>query len=715
MANILVSKNRLQDYIREPLPEDKKLEEALTMHIFEVEGVEVHDFSNPGADSQTGPLSDTTFDIKVLPDRSGYAFSHRYVAQEIAAILHSTYIVPEFAPIVTTDSVGAASEVGSAENFAAESLKVEVENTELCPLYIGRKIEGVENSESPIWLKNFLTSMNQKSIGLIVDLTNFVMFDTGQPMHIFDADKVEGGVFVRNARAGETIELLDGRQISLDSSILVIADATAPLAIAGVKGGKKAEVTANTKNIILESAHYNSTYVRKTSQKLNIKNDSIKRFENAVTKERALLAMDEYCALLSREIKDAKFRNIIKAGLSDAENSVTTSTSPKKMIVKVDHINQRIGTNVTVTEMTEILKRLDFNPQSDPIETVITAANIADNEIEITIPEYRADILIQEDIADEIGRLHGYENLIGTEPKSNGSRSLLKSFVYSNKIRFAFTELGFSEVYTYTLRESGDFELANPLNIERSHLRNTVGESFSKVLELNIHNMDLLALTAVQIFEIGKVFKGKKEKLSLAIGISTREGKQKSKILENGLSAALETLAQVFGIPATEITDISKIPQTKIADGVIEIDLEALLLKAPEPTESVESYKSSQSSAETKTKTYKKFSPYPYIVRDIAVFIPGPTGRATELRDLIETIDSPMLVKIYQFDEFEKKKKDVTSSGGAETGEAEKTSYAFRMIFQSSERTLTDQEVEEVMQKINEQIMANANKGWEIR
>ncbi len=650
MPNILVSKNRLQEYIKETLPDDAALAEALTLHIFEVEGIEKNG-------------NDSGFDIKVLPDRAGYGFSHRYVAQEIAAILGSTYAPPVFEKIKGTDA----------------TIKMTIEDLNVNPLHLYRKISGIKNGESPAWLKDMLETLGQRSINLVVDLTNFVMFDTGQPMHAFDADKVDGDLVVKYAKEGDEITLLDGKVIKLDSSIMVFADNTGLLDIAGIKGGKKAEVTKETENIVLIAGHFNPTYIRKTAQKIGIKNDSSKRFENAVTIERPQLAMEEFSQLLKTKCEQREnellFEEIDQAGKD--------TYVLKTLVVDPSYVNERIGVEVTPSEMLEILKRLDFQPKEEG------------SKIHITIPIYRADINIQEDIAEEIARLYGFEKIEGVVPEHQEGRDILPSFEYANRIRLALVEIEFSEVYTYTLRDRGDFELANPLNVERSHLRNSIGEGFPKVLEMNLRNLDLLGLKAIRVFEIGHVFKNKKEGVSLAIGITAPAGKGRDTVIKQGQDGALSAIAQIFKIAASEI------PKIEIENGVIEINLGSLIENTEVPTDEV----SFSEIAAAPNTIYKKFSPYPYITRDIAVFIPGPKGKADELRTLIESLDSPLAVKIYQFDEFEKK--------NSESGEVEKTSYAFRIIFQSNERTLTDVEVEEVMQKLNAKIAEK--EGWEIR
>lgn len=692
-----ISYKKLQEYIKEPLPEVSKLAEMVTMHAFEIEEIEKHG-------------DDTVLDFKVLPDRAGYCLSHMHIAREVAALLKLT-----FSPVAIDIQAHDSSEKNTSGK--AVSIVIEENAKSHCSLYIGRIIDGIKNGPTPDQYKTFLEAIGQRSINTVVDLSNYVMFDLGQPMHAFDIDKVKGGITVRFARAGEKIELLDGRIVELDPTILVIADDEAPLALAGIKGGKKAEVTSETKGILLESANFNSTYVRKMSQKLNIKNDSTKRFENGVTLERAALALNSYSAHIVRLFNDVTLGPIIKVG--------DDTVSPREISFSPAYICERIGASIETSEMMDILKRLDFNPQLKQIGESGTELN--SELITITVPVYRGDIAITEDIVDEIGRLHGYDDMKGVVPTPLHSRNILPLFDMSNRIRFALARLGFSEVYTYSLREKGDIELANPLNSERSHMRNTIGEFFPKLLEQNARYMDLLNLGLVQIFEIGKTFKDKREHLSLAIGVTAKEGKQKLATINQVLDDAVKAVADIFNIEnepllATQNLANQKQFTAQIAEGVLEVDLEALLShmshtptkasvsEIDAATESFDLISAMRYTPEhLRNLKYKKFSLYPYIVRDIAVFIPGAKGKAEELRTLIQSIadelEEKILTNLYQFDEFEKKNK--------ETGEVEKTSYAFRMIYQSYERTLTDAEVEGVMQNIVAKI--KEQNDWEVR
>jgi phenylalanyl-tRNA synthetase beta chain len=678
---MIISYNRIQSYIQEPLPAPHELAACITAKLFEIEEV-------------TTVGSDTMFDIKVLADRASYCYGHRFVAREIAVITGLTYV-----PIMFQDVSSSAS-----TELPAPEIRIDAPiRAQACMLYHGRRITGIHNGPSPLWLTDFLTTVGQRSINYIVDLTNFVMLNTGQPMHAFDAAKVNGAIEVRYARSGESIELLDGRVITFDEiPTLVIADQVGPLALAGVKGGKRAEVTSDTTDIILESAHFEKVYVRKTAERYAIKNDSTKRFENNVSIERVPLAMAEYCSLLSSEQPDVHMSEVT---VIEESAQVAVLLAPRRLSFSCTSIRERITRDeqhmhaLSSAYMCDILNRLDLHTTVDATDCDL---------IHIDIPVYRHDMQYLEDIVDEIGRIYGYDQLHGHARPHASEVAILPSSYYVREIKSALAQIGFSEVYTYTLVPQGDYALANPLTIERSHLRNTISDMFPTVFQKNLPHLDFLGIDTIKIFEIGNVFEGKREKLSLAIGVMTKEGKYKLRIIDSFQQMAIDMLAQIFAI------DPARFPKSIRAEGVIEIDLEALIHAAGIPHGGVYKKGDTPSTGEQSARhalavqehiMYKKFSPYPYIIRDIAVFIPGPSGRAHELRSIIESLNHPLIVSIRQFDEFEKKDPD--------TGLVQKTSYAFRMVFQSFEKTLTDVEVEEVMTDINARIAQHPD--WEIR
>jgi phenylalanyl-tRNA synthetase beta chain len=664
---MLISHNWLKKYFTGDLPDIKTIENTFTMGIFEVEEVQA---------STAGDLTDTIFDIKVLPDRAHYCYSHRYVAQELGALLNLKANLPVY-NIQTAD-----------ENLSVDVSVVEGKDKVFCPRYMARIVENVEATESPSWLKNQLESLGQRSINVLVDLTNYIMLETGQPLHAFDADKVEGKINVRFAKEGETIILLDGTEVKLSTDILVIADDKDALAIAGVKGGKKAEVTSLTKRIIIESANFDSVSVRKTSQKVGIKNEASKRYENKVTPERTEIAMNAISESIASIFPSAKFGKITDVFLGKSES--------KQFNVSVDFINNAIGLSdkIDANKIIEILARCDIKAQ------LSDASNLT-----IFVPEYRLDLEIGYDVVDEVGRLLNYMNLAPVALSKEDNRPVLKNFYYTNALRKVFIELGFSEVYTHSLKESGDVEILNPLNIERGFMRNTIGESLMKNLEHNLRYSDLLGLDTIKIYESGSIFGGKNERLSIAFGIAnTKKVKgynfetEAEKVFNQILSSEFFT-----GINLELLKASSKFTEANIGTGgvsvvgnICEIELQKIINILPEPKNDI--------IFETpKLIKYKKYSQYPFMSRDISVFVPGEADQAHLVKSIITKNGTDLLASIRLFDIYTKNKED----------EPVKTSYALRLVFQSQDRTLTDDEVNKIMQSITDEM--NGREGWEVR
>ncbi|MDQ3014377.1 MAG: phenylalanine--tRNA ligase subunit beta [bacterium] len=633
-----ISYNWLQTYFTDKLPAPKELAELITFHAFEIEGVE-----------QAG--ADTVLDIKVLPDRAHYALSHRGLAYEVSAITKIPWHEKDHYP---------------AEVTSDKKVSVSVEDKELCLRYISRYIENVNVTESPVWLKQWLEAVGQRSINTIVDATNFVMLDLGQPLHAFDADKVKGGITVRRAKQSEKITTLDGREIELDSAVMVIADDEGPLAIAGVKGGSRAAVTEMTKNIILESASFNASFVRKVSQKVGIRNDSSKRFENSVPPERALRAMEEITAQIVEMSPEAKIgANTDIYGHPFKEKTLEVS--------KIE-IYKSLGIEVPESDIDAILGRLH-----------ILYTKKHDHYI-LTIPRERLDLVIPEDLIEEIGRIYGYLNIKGVElPHDRSVPKINKLFYYANVVRDVLTKHGFSEVYTYSLTHSGEVEIQNPLASDKNFLRKNLTEGIAKSLGLNVKHADLLGLKQIKIFEIGNVFTGEGEYTSFAIGIRNA---QKLKIKE---ADELKEVAKVLG--AELGLDLSFL---ETENGVTEVKFDNLIRNLPEPGDEP-MYEVTPSE-----KTFKTVSHYPFAVRDIAVFTPEGTTEH-EVRAIIEQYGGALLVKETLFDVFEKTLADGTK----------KTSYAFRLVFQSHEKTLTEEEINSIMKSITDDM--NAREGWQVR
>lgn len=639
--NMKISRNWLQKYFNETLPSAEELSELFTFHAFEVEEV-----------VQVG--DDWVIDIDILPNRSSDCLSHRGIAREVSTLLSMPLKSdPLRETIPARDTL--------------EHLKVTVENRALCPRYMAAVVRGVKVGPSPEWLQKALKTLGHKSINNIVDATNYVMLDTGQPLHAFDYSLlgVDAGeqrhITVRLANKGEQITTLTGDTYTLNDTHQLIADGVSgePLALAGIKGGKVAEVTEGTVDLVLESANFNFVNVRKTSNELKLATDASVRFQNEPSPLLPAFALRDLITLIE-DIADGKL-----VGVTDVFEEM-----PERMPIDVTltEINSLLGTQLTVTDVENILVRFEWEFSLDREEFAVTSA------------WERSDVTTKEAIIEEIGRVYGYSNIasqaLPTPPKKP---EVNKNQYYIEKTQKLLSDMGYSEVLTYTLADRGEVELLNPLASDKVFMRRNIRDGLAKALDLNAQNAPLLGLETVKLFELGTVFTLDGEELSLAVGAKAILGKQGK--VETVLKDDVEKILEVLGSSEKVV----------VKDGVCEIPLKNLFALLPE----AEAYESGL--VWNTDARYTKWSPYPYVLRDISVWVPKGISSDEVLAVIIQDA-TDLLVRYDQFDEFEKD---------------ERVSYAWHLVFQSYEKTLTDTEVGTIMDTVTKSIQSNAN--WEVR
>jgi phenylalanyl-tRNA synthetase beta chain len=650
----------LQTFFEKPIPTASELADLFTFHSFEIEGVE-----------------NGVIDAKILPDRAHFCLSHKGIAEEISVLTGQSLKpnrIPQ-APAATLDIKPV----------------VTITDTAFCNRYSARYVENIHIGPSSEWISSMLTALGQRSINTIVDATNINMFDIGQPLHAFDADKIRGNIVVRAAKDGEEMQLLDARDpndrspnakvlpgvfIKLTSNDFVIADDEGPLAIAGVKGGKRAGVTAETKRLVIEAAHFNPACVRRTSTRLNLRNESSKRFENEITPELAAEGMNNMCALIAEMCPEARFGPVVDI----------YPVKPTQTVIELDpaFVNQRLGIDIPEKAMKDILGRMSIGVAGE-------------KSWSLTIPFHRLDLTCREDIVEEIGRVYGYEKIVNTPLPQASLSGVNVEFYITEKIKNTLVgEAGFSEVMLYTLVPKGDLEVAYPLASDKAYLRTTLTPLMLKSLESNARNADLLGLEAVKQFEIGHIFTkngGSQEYISLAIG-AVQVKKVKGVKSEMIVAEAFNTLSKALGLASG--SELKPIMKTEGNCVVGEVVLDSALLAAIKT-----GVYTDLGFNKAIDIVYKPFSVYPFIVRDIALFVSG--GETADdvkkaIVAVVETAAGKLLVKGPDlFDSFSKDGK---------------TSYAFRMIFQSAERTLSIDEINAVMDTVYGAVKA---KGWEVR
>lgn len=630
----------LQSYFNKPLPKPEELAEILTMHSFETE------------------VDGDILDIDVEPNRAPDCYSHLGIAREVSTLLSES--MSEVEP----HSGGSTSEKLKTADF----VKLDVQEPELCPRYMALLVKGVKVKESPDWLKERLASIRQKSINNIVDIANYVMLETGQPLHVFDLEKLgstspkatkgKPRIIVRKAKEGEKIETLDGKEVILTKDMLVIADEQDALAIAGIKGGKKAEITKDTKDIIIEAAIFDPASIRTTSKDVKIQTDASMRFEHGVSMflpEQAILRT----AQLTQELAGGEIANT-------ATDSCQSKPIQSKVLFETKDVSKILGKEISPKEIEDILTRLRFEieKKGDSFTT--------------TSPKERLDINIKEDVVEEIGRIYGYENIKSKVP---GATKILpernEEFFYTNYIRGILAGLGFSEVYNYSFWKTGRTEVANPISKDKAYLRDNLLPALRLNVVENFKNFD-----EVRLFEVGKVFDSEKEKVKIGLIIDHKKDKTDIK-------------AELRGV-----ADSLFLKEVGIKNNAFEIGLDLVIDAIKENGIEVPEF-----NFETKDVEYKPFSVYPAIIRDISLFVPTEVG-IEEVMSIIENTAGELLIDTDLFDEF------VPGPASPEASQGKK-SLAFRLIFQSYQKTLTDKEVGEIINKIMSAL--DAQELWQVR
>jgi phenylalanyl-tRNA synthetase beta chain len=603
-----ISRQWLQKYFDSPLPEAEKLADALTFHAFEIESTQ-----------KVG--NDDVIDVKVTPNRGHDALSHRGIAKEISAILN----LP-----LSSDPLADGHSTSGLEPVT-EAVSVTID-TELCQRITLGYIKGVKVGPSPEWLKARLEAIGQRSINNVVDATNFVMFNIGQPVHAFDAGQLAAttqgspmySLEVRTATAGEVLLALDDKEYKLSPSNLVVSDKNSGKAvgIAGVKGGKPAGVTEATKDIIVECANFDGVSVRRTSKALNLSTDASQRFQQVISPVLAAFGQRSAVDLILK---------IAGGELIGFVDVYPKPTAPWQVTVTASQISKLLGVEIPTEEIKATLARLGF---------VFTEAG---GNFTVDIPFERLDLTISEDLIEEVGRLIGYERIPAIElspyeklPEIN------QNFAAAERVRKDLTDLGYSEVFTPVFADKGEIAVLNKVDSVRPYLRATLTDGLNDALKKNLQNKDLLGLKEIKLFEIGTVWKGGAETTMASI-VSEKESAK-----EDPLSLYVKETTEYDALPLSD------------------------------------------------TERYTSFSRFPSITRDIALWVPAGS-HTEEVRSVIAEAAGGLLIRIDQFDEFQK---------------GDKTSFAYRLVFQSFDKTLTDEEANAAMQSVYNAVKS---RSWEVR
>lgn len=629
------SYNWLCDYLGEIKPTVEVIADALTKHAFEVEGIE-------------GKGENAVIELKILPDRGSDCLCHRGIARELCTILN-TEIKND--PLVALVSL-----------IPTEEITVTIEDAKACPRFTASIIRGVKVGPSPEWLQNRLKAIGVRSINNIVDATNYVMFDLGQPIHAYDAVKFPqtAGVWnfvVRKANDGEQVSLLaeggrtEDRIVTLKGGELLIVDGTSNTAVglAGVKGGRFAGVDEHTTDIIIEAAHFEPGLTRRTARGLGIVIDASKRFENEPSRALPPLAQQNIVDLI------IKIAGGEAGGILDV---YPNEKSPQPVVVNPAHVTSLLGVDISTPEIISILTRGDISVE------------VQNDVLLCTGPLARTDLNIEADFIEEVGRVYGYHHMVSVVPEPVPLPEWNTRHVYCEQFRDALVSLGFTEIITTTFRNNDEIGLQSSMASDKCFLRSELHSSLADALTKNAPFIDLLGTSDTKLFEIGTVF--------------TRE----NKVVAEHYSLALGVRFKTTGYTGKEdviltkvITDLESSLDMKLSfaskEGVAELNLSELINTLPTKS----TYKIVPQAIDG---TYAPFSIYPSITRDIALWVPEGTSVDT-VAHIIREGAGPLCVRVTHMDTF-------TKEG--------RTSVAFRLVFQSKQKTLAASDVDTPMEVV---------------
>ena len=628
-------------------------------------------------------LNDYILDLSITPNRAD-ALSMRGLTYELGALYNNKV---DF------------KDVEKEENYEATSLQVSIES-DSCRNYVGQVVKNVEVKDSPLWLQTRLMNSGIRPINNIVDITNYVLLEFGQPMHAFDKDLVGDKIVVRDAKEGEVLETLDGEERKLQTTDLVITDGTRAIALGGVMGGKNTEVSEETKNIILESAYFNPTSVRRTSAAHGLRSDSSARFEKGIDPNMQKAALARAVELILELCPNAVVESSVGIVKKEEEKVVEITTS---------YINNYLGITLSTEEIVTILEGLSFTVE-------VTGENLV-----VKVPTRRPDISIKQDLVEEVIRIYGYDNLASTLPKF--SKTTKGGLTYSQRmvrdLRAVYASLGFNdtinyslvseeEATEYTLEDHHKVRLLMPMTETHSTLRQSLVPGLLNTVQYNVARKQ----KDLKLLEIGRVFFGSgddniqpKETLYLSAALTGEERatkwlKESSSLDFFAAKGYLEVVFDRLGLDEKVTYKKSKLEgmhpgrfaevylgekrigfigevHPQVADKlglnttyVFEINLDEVI-------------------SESKVKPkYEEVTKYPEITRDIAMLV-DVKDEYQNIYNVIESVNSKLITKVELFDLYV----------GAELLVGKK-SLALTITYSDKQKTLTDEEVTAVHDKV---------------
>ena len=618
-------------------------------------------------------LEDTLYELDIHKHRNNDCYYHIGFAYEISAILNRKVKLPDLSYKEDKDNVN-------------NHFKLEVD-TPKCPYYLAKMVTNVEIKESPDFIKRRLLSVGMRPINNVVDISNYVMLEFGQPLHFFDKDSLGDKILVRDAKDNELITTLDGKERTLKSSDIVISNGSDAICVAGVMGGLTTEVEDTTKNILIEAAIFDPVSIRYTASHLDLRSEASIRYGKGLSYEYTNMALDRACHLLEKYANATVLSGIVMHDEIDK--------TPKVVEFYPIEVDKMLGLKIDEEDMKHELERLDF------------PYTIKDGKFTVTIPSRRLDIDSNvNDIAEEIGRLYGYQNIKGTLPNIEVKRGEYVGDVkYRKAISKRLRSLGLNEVKTYTLvspsmASSFDYEekeritLPNPMSIDKSVVRTSLIPSL-----MNVYNYNKARkVEDINIYEIAKTYdKSYNEESKIAFLMKgnyiTNSWKGSMKVDFYLMKGIVESILDYLGFKnrySFVKSNVSDLHPGISADILLDRKRIGIMGRVHPKVCKDEVYvcELSLNALMTKVKPlkYKEASKYPTIVKDVAFIVPK-TMASSEVETVIKKAGGRLLSDIKVFDVYEKLEND-------------KKSIAYNLTFMDSNRTLTDEEVMNVFDNI---------------
>lgn len=629
-------------------------------------------------------LDDTLYELDIHKHRNNDCYYHIGFAYEIGAILNRPVTLPD---------LSFKEDQNNVENYF--TLDVE---TEKCPFYLAKMVKNVKIGESPEFIKKRLLAAGMRPINNVVDISNYVMLEFGQPLHFFDKNRLGNHILVRDAKDKEEVVTLDGKRRILSSNDIVITDGNRPVCIAGVMGGENTEVEQDTTDILIEAAIFDPVSIRYTAANLDLRSEASIRYGKGLSYEYTEMALKRACHLLEKYADATILSGCIRHDVIDK--------TPKVVEFVPEDVNKLLGITITVDDMKVELKRLGFDYK------------LVDNKFIVTIPNRRLDIDSNvNDIAEEIVRLYGYQNLVSTIPKVPIKRGEYVGDVkYRKLVSKRLRTLGLNETKTYTLvspemakifryRDAENKTLPNPMSVDKSVVRTTLIPSLLNVYEYNKKRK----VKDISLYEIAKTYDKDYNEASLIAGLCS------GNYLSNGwtkpvkydfyiVKGIVENVLEYMGFKNRYSFEVSTC--TSLHPGIsadIFLDRKKIgIIGRVHPNickDEVYVFEMSLNALMSKIKPlkYKPSPKYPGISKDMA-FILDKNTTAGEVMAIIKRAGGRLLDSVSVFDVY--------------TGEniaSDKKSIAFTLNFINPERTLTDEEVMEVFNKIILEVTTKLN------